>query len=181
MRSKVSSRDHIIEVAEEIFKQDGIEGLKVRNISLKTGIALGTIYNYFSSQEELVEEIFVLSWNKTKEKLKIIAHKPLPIDEKIHAFFNKLNDDILARKDIGDYVLTKILFVSSFENSKYNVFKDISILLESILKESNNNEAVTVEKLDISSQLALLGFLYFRRQDKTKFDSYKELIINKFA
>lgn len=180
MRSKVSSKDSIIEVAEKIFKQDGIEGLKVRNISKRTGIALGTIYNYFSSQEELIEEVFVLSWTKTIHRLEKITNSSLPTKEKLHDFFNQLNTDILDRKGIGDFVLSKILFVKSFENSKYEFFRDIASLLEEILKEAQINRNINKKALNTSSQLVLIGFFNFRRQSTEKFNSYKELIINKF-
>ena len=180
MRSKISSKDQIIEIAEKIIARDGVNGLKVRCLSKETGLAVGTIYNYFSSQEELIEEVFVLSWNKTNQRLTNIVNSNHSIEDKLTSFFDQLDTDIKARKGIGDYVLSKILFKKSFANSKFDFFDKVALLLEKIFIESPKYTYLTKEELKVSAQLALLGYLHFNHKDTLDIDIYKKVILDKF-
>ncbi|MCK5153787.1 MAG: TetR/AcrR family transcriptional regulator [Spirochaetales bacterium] len=47
-------RLHFAETAREIIMRDGIEGVSVRKVALKAGYSLGTIYNHFSSLDEIL-------------------------------------------------------------------------------------------------------------------------------
>lgn len=180
MRSKVASKNHIIEVAEQIIQKDGVEGLKVRHISKETGIAVGTIYNYFSSQEELIEEVFVISWRKTKTRLeKIAASQDIPKNKLIN-FFNQLNIDVRNRRGLGDYVLSKILFKTSFKDTKYDFYDDIVSLIETILSESKKYINTPKEEINAIASLTLIGFLHFNHCDSYNYETYRRILIDKF-
>lgn len=180
MRNKVSSKDRIISVAEEIIKRDGINELKVRRISKDTGIAVGTIYNYFSSQEELIEEVFIQSWNNTKIKLSIIINKTIPTKEKLLQFLDQLGEDIIERRGVGEYVLSKILFKSTFANSRLDFFDSVAALIEKIFNESPKHTTTSKEELKTSAQLALIGYLHFNRKNNIDLEVYKKILLEKF-
>jgi len=58
MRSKChTKRQKILEVAEETFRELGFEGASMGEISARVGGSKATLYNYFSSKEELFFEI----------------------------------------------------------------------------------------------------------------------------
>jgi AcrR family transcriptional regulator len=48
-----SSRDQILQAAHALFLQHGYNGTSMRAIARQAGIALGGIYNHFSSKEEI--------------------------------------------------------------------------------------------------------------------------------
>ena len=52
-----SRRDHIIELAAQLFAEKGVATTTVRDIGEAAGILSGSLYYHFSSKEAIVEEI----------------------------------------------------------------------------------------------------------------------------
>lgn len=44
----------LLDLAKTIVNEEGIDSLNIRNIAKKANIATGTVYNYFSSKDELL-------------------------------------------------------------------------------------------------------------------------------
>jgi AcrR family transcriptional regulator len=53
------TRSTIIEAANDLFITQGYNGTSMRQIAKQAGIALGGIYNHFSSKEEIFEAVFL--------------------------------------------------------------------------------------------------------------------------
>src|SRR5262245_32054508 len=45
--------------AEQVFSRAGFHATKMSDIAYAAGVAVGTLYNYFGSKEEIFQEIFV--------------------------------------------------------------------------------------------------------------------------
>ena len=54
----MGKRDDILTAAFDIITEEGLQGLTFSKIFEKAGVGSGTVYNYFSSKEELVCELF---------------------------------------------------------------------------------------------------------------------------
>jgi AcrR family transcriptional regulator len=52
-----STRQEIIQAAHGLFVQQGYHGTSMRQIALRAGIALGGLYNHFSSKEEVFRQV----------------------------------------------------------------------------------------------------------------------------
>lgn len=52
-------RELIIEAAERIFSQKGFFRAKVEEIAAEAGVGKGTVYEYFSSKEEVFKEMLI--------------------------------------------------------------------------------------------------------------------------
>jgi AcrR family transcriptional regulator len=50
--------DRLLESAVEVLREGGYEGLTVRNVARRAGVAPATAYNYFGSKDHLVAEVF---------------------------------------------------------------------------------------------------------------------------
>ena len=61
----------ILSRAKEILYNEGFKKFSMRNLSGKCGIALGTIYNYYSTKEELIIEMMTDYWKEHFLYLKI--------------------------------------------------------------------------------------------------------------
>ena len=57
--AREKSRAKIVETALTLFATTGYEGTSIRVIAQQAGISQGLMYNYFSSKEELLKEIFL--------------------------------------------------------------------------------------------------------------------------
>lgn len=49
-----SIKDTILEVSRELVKSEGISSLNMRTVARKSGISVGSIYNYYESKSELI-------------------------------------------------------------------------------------------------------------------------------
>lgn len=53
-----NQREWILEVAEDLFIQKGIEQVTIGEIAVASRLTRATLYKYFSNKEEMVQEIF---------------------------------------------------------------------------------------------------------------------------
>ena len=69
-RDSISVRkDRLMEAALGLFADYGFHGVAVPKIAKAAGIATGSVYNYFTSKEELANELFWFWKQKLKELL----------------------------------------------------------------------------------------------------------------
>lgn len=54
---KTEVKDNLVEIAREAFLEHGYKGVSMRDISRLTGMALGNIYYYFKSKDDLYKEV----------------------------------------------------------------------------------------------------------------------------
>lgn len=108
----------IIEVSEKLFIDKSYENIDMRMIAKEVGIAVGTLYNYYSNKRELFEKVFEKSWERTFKKLdKIIESSNSPKD-KIVMFVKELYEDMESRNGMGRELL-RIQLIES-EKKKNN-------------------------------------------------------------
>jgi AcrR family transcriptional regulator len=67
-----TTRDHIISSAHDLFIKQGYHGTSMRQIAQGANLALGGLYNHFSSKEQVFEAVF-LAFHPYHEFLPMIA------------------------------------------------------------------------------------------------------------
>ncbi len=95
----------IIYTSLELFGKYGYDGVDMKMISQKCGIAVGTLYNYYPNKMELFFSVFEKSWHKTFKKLEDAQKSNLPPKELLKNYIKILYDDIKGRKGIGRELL----------------------------------------------------------------------------
>jgi AcrR family transcriptional regulator len=53
------TRTHIIQSAHDLFLQQGYHGTSMRQIAIRSNLALGSLYNHFASKEEIFRAVFL--------------------------------------------------------------------------------------------------------------------------
>nr|WP_278001320.1 TetR/AcrR family transcriptional regulator [Clostridium botulinum] len=66
-----------------LFGEYGYEAVDMKLIAKESGVAVGTLYNYYSRKSELFLEVFIKSWEKTLSKLKEERNKDISKEKKI--------------------------------------------------------------------------------------------------
>ena len=82
--------------AKQIMTEEGYEGLNMRHVAKKSGIAIGTLYNYFESKEALVIHLMSNYWDTYFEVIDAVDAKPMSFYEKlslIYQHFKIFTDD----------------------------------------------------------------------------------------
>jgi AcrR family transcriptional regulator len=67
-----TTRDNILQSAHDLFIKQGYHGTSMRQIAQRANLALGGLYNHFSSKEQVFEAVF-LAFHPYHEVLPIIA------------------------------------------------------------------------------------------------------------
>lgn len=101
----------------KLFGEKGYSDVDMKMIAKEAGIAVGTLYNYYSNKKQLFIKVFEFSWNKTFSKLDYVIHSEISSTEKIQRFIATLYEEIESRKGIGSE-LTKANVFDSEKNDK---------------------------------------------------------------
>ncbi|MCJ0902790.1 TetR/AcrR family transcriptional regulator [Rhodococcus sp. ARC_M6] len=63
-KGQLARRQHIIDVAGELLVTDEFERIQIRDVAEGSGVALGTVYRYFTSKEHLYAAV-LRDWSAT--------------------------------------------------------------------------------------------------------------------
>lgn len=64
--------------------------LNIRELAKSCNLGLGTVYNYFSSKEELAGQIFKNDWDKTLQLVEELKDSDCPFKEKLRQVYSSL-------------------------------------------------------------------------------------------
>lgn len=95
-KSKQSAEERILNAAEELFYNEGIQSVGIDRIVKESNVALNTMYKYFASKDKLVEsylkdrDIKWMSWlNNFMNKEDKPINKILSIFDALEQWFNE--------------------------------------------------------------------------------------------
>ncbi len=89
---RADKRDHLINIAMQMFNRRGYRGTGVDEIMEEAGIAKTTLYRHFTSKEDLIVAVLAKSDEATREELRafVEARSDDP-EERLLATFDQLN------------------------------------------------------------------------------------------
>lgn len=102
----------IQQAAMKLVIKTGFVGLKMADVAVEAGMATGTLYIYYKSKEELINEVFIQT---KKEIAEVILHPTHQSD----TFFKTLQKMWLAYFAFCNNNFEKMLFVEQFFYSGY--------------------------------------------------------------
>ena len=119
--------------AIELFVENSYANVDMKMISKKSGVAVGTLYNYYKNKKQLYLSIIKESWQNTFNKLDAISELTISSEEKLRKFISTLYEDIEARNGLGkDLINTSVVELK--EDKEINDLKNSLILrVESFL------------------------------------------------
>jgi len=176
-------RQKILDKSLELFSRRGFAQTSVVDISRESNISKGLLYHYFSSKEQLFEEILTSSFNV------------------IFAYFDTSNDGILTQEEFEEFILN--VFKSLEQNylswklvfqlfTQPELSKIAILILEnnaSVTKFRNMISAYFQGKNKINPQIRTTYFIsmilgisvsYIQNPDKYPLKQIVKLIIEEF-
>lgn len=157
--------------AAELFVEFSYSNVDMKMISKKSGVAVGTLYNYYKNKKELYFSILKESWENTFNRLDAVSGLSISSEEKLRKFISTLYEDIEARNGLG-----KVLINTSVSELKDD--KEINDLKNSFILKVENffsqiNKVAALDKCsNINTKLAeslivsTLTMLEFHSNDK---------------
>jgi AcrR family transcriptional regulator len=91
-RVKVLFRDQLLQAAEELFAEQGLQAAKIEHIANRAGVAVGTVYNYFADRDALLQAVMERRRQQLSEDLSTLEKRTRgqPFRERLDAFLRGL-------------------------------------------------------------------------------------------
>jgi AcrR family transcriptional regulator len=97
--------ERVVDAAQDELREVGFEGLTVRSVAQRAGVAPATAYTYFSSKNHLVAEIF---WRRLNERPRLEETLTSPLG-RVVGVFDDLADFIAAEPELAAAVTSALL------------------------------------------------------------------------
>lgn len=122
----------ILKSAYELFSENGFHSTKMIDIAKNAGIGKGTIYEYFSSKDELFIEFIKEKLLNCYMNIDHIFSEHLTASEKIETFISYESSKIIASGKIFNFQTE----LKEFKNPKiHNIFFEVQLLRFNIVKK----------------------------------------------
>lgn len=169
-----SKKERLIKAGMFYFSINGIAATRVEDITKKAGVAKGTFYTYFSSKEDLLEDIMVQKMEKYVGLFNDLRTSGLDFEGKVKMYlrerFNRFVDDpklfymILSLRRTGEIMLLKFLreklgrrgdklikefFYENIEEIKEEYRGELDIILPSIMAALFSYQDIMAERVRI--------------------------------
>ncbi len=85
-------KEDILSVTRQLIKETGYSELNIRNIAARCGVATGTVYNYYSSKNQIIAEILLTEWNLMLRRIDQNIKASVTAIDKLEIIYNELNN-----------------------------------------------------------------------------------------
>lgn len=135
-KKNFDKRNLILDAALKTFVKRGYNDTKVAEIAAEANVAEGTLYNYFSSKEEILLALFDEKWKKIIDEIKLKINTLDDPNEKLKAIFKLIIKIIRKDRDLAEIFLIDMKQSNLFLNN-YTINRVIEFIniIEEVLKE----------------------------------------------
>lgn len=126
-----------------LIRKHGYSAINMRMIAKESGIAVGTLYNYYSDKEALTTTVVYLSWKETLKTLESILKKDKAPREKLHLFLENLYREINLRRGIGNELMKHDLYKDEKFMEIQSTYTEI---FQRLLKELGDAEGTSFKE-----------------------------------
>lgn len=106
MNKMVTSRDELLKYAKEIVVENGIDKLNIRYLAQKSGIATGSVYNYFPSKADLIFSLVEDFWKTIFKPEEFNLHDNTSFVNFIEELYNSFSKHLNKFRDVYTGQLT---------------------------------------------------------------------------
>jgi len=76
VRKKARQRAELLQAAADLFRQNGYEPTRMDDVANRAGVSTPTVYNYFSTKQQILIEILRQGWRDTVAALDALLANP---------------------------------------------------------------------------------------------------------
>lgn len=69
MNRVVTSKEEILSVSKEMVAEQGLQAITMRNVAKRCGVAVGSVYNYFPSKDDLMLAAIDAIWSEILQSI----------------------------------------------------------------------------------------------------------------
>lgn len=171
----------IFEAASELFGEQGYKNTDMKQIAQKSGIAVGTLYNYYSNKKALFLTVFKKSWEHTFVELDRIIEGDGNSLDKIKKLTRVIYLDVEKRGGMGNQLLKENVISEEevIKTIRKDVLGRIGILIKEVEKEYNIEiEESKKDRLIKMIFMTVLAFINEFRGEKEKNFEFIDYLID---
>jgi len=101
-------RQRIVDVATALAATGGYDAVMMKDVAARAGVALGTVYRYFSSKDQLLAESLVAWGGRLAERLRLSPPRGATPGERVASVFRRMARGVAAEPQLG-IALTRAL------------------------------------------------------------------------
>ncbi len=169
--------------AIEVFAKEGYHNTTTRMLSNHANIAIGTIYNYFNSKQDILDYIFKIEFESRVKLLTELKQQDIPSRKKLQIFLDKHFESLEFCPDTAAVLVQEAW---SRENSDLESIKKFAYDLPKVFAEIIEQGILNNEFRKVSSDLISYSIFYAIRgvatkvvnNDKYSFNEAKKEIFN---
>lgn len=129
---------HIINVAVELFSQNGFEGTSMRDLAGAAGVNIAMINYYFGTKEKLFETIVESRSTMFREILEeIYTDKKISALQKVEKLIDFQVNKVLEKRHFHKVIQTEVMLNKrpDLNQSIGNIFKKNAVIIKSIIED----------------------------------------------
>lgn len=140
MANPITSKESILKVAREIVSKEGLKALNIRKIAKECDIAIGSVYYYFPSKDELMIEVIESVWEDIF-RIEEMDSEDISFVDFIEKIFNHTEEGI--KKYPNFFSIHSITFkAQNMNKAKDSMAKFIDKFKENLLISIERDESI---------------------------------------
>ncbi|WP_321386758.1 TetR/AcrR family transcriptional regulator [uncultured Enterococcus sp.] len=169
-RRRKAKEQTILQTALALFMHQGVKNTSVQAIAKQASVSPVTIFNYFGSKENLVDQTCLLYFNSTYDDFKQMIDSKKSFEEKMqYLIFIKGQ----VSKDIHNEFYEALMLKYSHPDDSMTEFLQKGIVLYQALFEQGKEEGMISQELSMPALMLYLQLLTTSMQDEA---IYKDIL-----
>ena len=177
-----SRRKQIMDVALELFADNGYAHTSISQIATKANISKGLMYNYFKSKDDLLLNLFEDGMGAMFDLFDLNKDGVLTRDEFIHFInesFNLMNRDRKFWKLYFSLMVQPTVW-KIFEKNLNDIIAPLIQMMTNYYKEKGS-ENPEIEAVMVGALLDGIGFNFMFNPDLYPLEEVKKMVIERFV
>ncbi|SHJ99426.1 transcriptional regulator, TetR family [Geosporobacter subterraneus DSM 17957] len=159
-------RTEILQASVKIFSKQGFHDAKIDDVAQAAGVAKGTVYQYFSSKQELFQEMIKYAVERYTFIVKEIVYGENDIEEKIYALAVKHGEFLKEHIEMAEVVPHQVNVSKEMRLWIMEQKKHLFLLLEEMIENGKNRGEI---RKDVDKEIAVISimgslFLYYEKE-----------------
>jgi AcrR family transcriptional regulator len=149
-------RRQILEAAIRVFARQGFHSCRVSDIADEAGVAYGLVYHYFSSKDEVLNELFTERWSLLLAAIEEVDRQTLPAREKLDRVAGFIIDSYRHDPELMKVIIVEVTRAANSFGRTH--LPEIRRAYESIAKIVADAQAEGAFRADIDPWFAAMWF-----------------------
>lgn len=176
-------RQNIIKSAKRIIIKYGYRKLNMRDVAKETGVAVGTIYNYFPTRDALISELMFEYWKEFIASVQSIQESEDDIFAKFRRIYSVLADTIDVFKE--NWIRaegTKTVLTEEHQIQKDGIMKLFHQVVEKELMTYRNqspDKVRTISDRELSIFI-VANFMMIAQTKELRYETFEKILRSYF-